>query len=130
MAYQDTAELDRAAAHASKLTASSTWTDKVQYLQQLFGQRLTAVIADVDDTRAVGRWIQGAELPAVAQNRLRDAYHVIKLIELAESRETAQSWFLGMNPNLNDQSPAQLIVDDVASGGEHVLRAARTFLSL
>jgi hypothetical protein len=126
---QNTADLDRAASQALKLTTRSTWSEKAQYLQQLFGQRLAAAITGVDDARTVGRWIRGQEPQTAYRGRLRDAYQVAKLIELAESMETARAWFLGMNPGLDDAPPAQVIAEDPEEGGRRVMKAARSFLT-
>jgi hypothetical protein len=60
---------------------------------------------------------------------LTAAFQVAKLIELATSAEVARAWFLGMNPALNDELPAQVIAEDPTDGGRRVMRAARTFLA-
>ena len=122
-------DLERAAAQALQLVTRSTWAEMASYLQQLFGQRLTAAITGVEDARTVGRWIRGQEPQTSYRARLRDAYQVATLIELAESRETARAWFLGMNPSLNDAPPAQVIAEDLQEGGRRVMKAARTFLT-
>ena len=122
-------DLERAANQALQLVTRSSWAEMASYLQQLFGQRLTAAITGVDDARTVGRWIRGQEPQTAFRGRLRDAYQIAKLIELAESRETARAWFMGMNPSLNDAPPAQVIAEDVQEGGRRVMKAARTFLT-
>ena len=121
-------DLESAANQALQLVTRSTWAEMASYLQQLFGQRLTAAITGVEDARTVGRWIRGQEPQTAYRGRLRDAYQVAKLIELAESRETARAWFLGMNPSLSDAPPAQVIAEDLQEGGRRVMQAARTFL--
>jgi hypothetical protein len=121
--------LDVVATQALQLAIRSTWAEKALYLQQLFGQRLAAAITGVDDARTVGRWIRGQEPQTANRSRLRDAYQIAKLIEIAESKETAQAWFLGMNPGLNDEPPAQVIAEDPDEGGKRVMKAARTFLT-
>lgn len=122
-------DLERAANQALQSATRSSWAEMASYLQQLFGQRLTAAITGVDDARTVGRWIRGQEPQHAYRGRLRDAYQVAKLIELAESRETARAWFLGMNPSLNDAPPAQVIAEDLQEGGRRVMKAARSFLA-
>ena len=52
-------DLERAANQALQLVTRSSWAEMASYLQQLFGQRLTAAITGVDDARTVGRWIRG-----------------------------------------------------------------------
>jgi hypothetical protein len=126
---QNIAELERAASQAEKLTSRSTWSEKARYLQELFGQRLAAAVTGVDDARTVGHWIHGREPDPAYHSRLRDAYQVTKFIELAESKETAQAWFFGMNPGLGDISPAQVIAEDLETGGRRVMKATRTVLT-
>jgi hypothetical protein len=121
--------LEFAASRAHQAVIRSTWADKAKYLQELFGQRLAAAITGVDDARTVGRWIRGQEPQHAQRERLRDAYQTAMLIELAESRETAKAWFLGMNPGLNDEPPAQVIAEDAQNGGKRVMKAARSFLA-
>jgi hypothetical protein len=98
----------------------------VTYLQDVLGQRLTAVVAGVADAKAVGKWAKGQRLPHPdAELRLRHAYQVAQLLIQAESAETVRAWFLGMNPDLDDEAPAVVLGKDPA----RVLQAARTFLA-
>lgn len=123
-------DLDRAANAAHDAVTKTSWSDKARYLQQMFGQREAAVITGVSDAKTVGRWIRGDQSPQPAQQRrLAAAFQVAKLIELATSTDVARSWFLGMNPGLNDELPAQVIAEDIDEGGKRVMRAARTFLA-
>jgi hypothetical protein len=97
-----------------------------EYLQDLFGKRLTAVIAGVTDPALVGEWALGAsEPPADAERQLRVAFDVAESLIQAESRQTVQTWFMGMNRLLDDRAPALVIADDPAA----VQRAARSFLA-
>lgn len=121
--------LEFAASRAHQAVIRSTWAEKARYLQELFGQRLTAAMTGVDDARTVGRWIRGQEPQVAQRERLRDAYQIAKLIEIAESKETAKAWFLGMNPGLDDEPPAQVIAEDLQEGGKRVMKAARTFIT-
>ena len=121
--------LELAAARAHQAVVSSSWAEMAKYLQELFGQRLAAAITGVDDARTVGRWIRGQEPQHAQRERLRDAYQVAILIETAESREVARAWFLGMNPDLNDEPPAQVIAEDPWNGGKLVMKAARSFIA-
>jgi hypothetical protein len=122
-------DLQRLAEEALLITTRSSWSDKARYLQQLFGQRLAAAITGVGDAKTVGRWIRGQEPQVAYRQRLTNAFHIAKLIELGMSKETARAWFLGMNPDLDDELPAQVIADDAAEGGKRVMRAARSFLA-
>jgi hypothetical protein len=100
-------------------------SDVVAYLQDLFGGRLTAVIARVQDANLIGQWAQGeGEPPGETERTLRAAYQVARLLRQAESEQTVQSWFMGMNPHLDDRAPALVIGQDPRS----VLQAARALL--
>jgi hypothetical protein len=95
-------------------------------LQELFGQRLVAVIAGVKDVKAVGRWARGDDIPRdQAAAALQNALHVVELLRSQEDDETIRSWFRGMNPDLGDRSPALVVRDQP----ENVVQAARAFLS-
>jgi hypothetical protein len=95
-------------------------------LQELFGQRLTAVIAGVSDVRAIGRWARSEREPQPEHERhLRDAYQIAQLLLSVESPSTVRLWFTGMNPLLDDRSPALVVGEDPVQ----TLRAARAFLA-
>jgi hypothetical protein len=95
-------------------------------LQDLLGQKMTAVIAGVSDARAVSEWARGTRRPhPKAEERLRNAYQIAKLLEADESRETVRAWFIGMNPDLDDHPPALVIAENPV----RVLQAARIFLA-
>lgn len=98
-------------------------------LQELFGQRITAVMTGVDDPKTVGRWVRGQQPQPAHYDRLQAAFHVVSLLEIAESAQVARAWFLGMNPDLDDQSPASVLADDPTEGGRRIMRAAHSFLA-
>jgi hypothetical protein len=102
----------------------------VQELRGALGARLVAVIAGVVETRAVHQWADGTrELKSSAtEDRLRLAYHLWKLITQRDSDRVAQAWFTGLNPKLDDASPARLLRDgDLEEEGPRLLAAARAF---
>ncbi len=91
--------------------------------------RLAAYVTGVDATRTVARWAQGetARLRADHATRLRTAYEIVRLLEYAhESPETIQAWFLGMNPVLDDRSPARALHEGDHAGAR---AAAVAFLA-
>lgn len=95
-------------------------------LQDILGQRLVAVIAGISDAKAVGKWARGARSPHPdTEQRLRHAYQIVQLLLEQESAETVRAWFVGMNPDLDDQAPALVVEKDPAG----VLQAARDFLA-
>lgn len=92
------------------------------YLQEILGQKLIAHVADVSDPSAVAMWTPQAE----HDKRLRCAYETVQLLVTRESPDTVRAWFLGLNPQLGDQSPAQSIR---AGDFRDVLMAAKAFLA-
>lgn len=101
--------------------------DVAGLLQDVLSRRVTAHIAGVGDGKTVTRWASGAITEVrdpVVEQRLRAAYEVTLLLLHTEGPETVRAWFLGMDPYLNDESPA-----DVLRAGrfQDVLAAARSF---
>jgi|SRR6266568_7573496 len=95
-------------------------------LEEVLGQRLTAVVAGSKDARKIRAWAQGRRAPPVeAERRLRDAYAVVDLLLEVEAPETVRGWFCGMNPNLDDQPPVLAL----ATMPQEVLQAARAFVA-
>lgn len=96
----------------------------------MLGARLVAYLGSVRETRAVNQWAEGTREPsAEVQQRLRVALQVALTLADAESPQIAQAWFQGLNPQLDDRSPARLIREgDVDEVGPSVIAAARAFL--
>jgi hypothetical protein len=65
---------------------------------------------------------------ATVVQRLRTAFYIAGLLSEREGSATVQSWFPGMNPQLDDRSPAWVLrenpLDEVA---RDVISAARAF---
>jgi hypothetical protein len=104
----------------------------VEELRSILGARLVAYLGGVKETRAVREWAQGSReiQDPRTQQRLRLAYQVGRLITLRDSPGVAQAWFQGLNPDLEDRSPAWLLREgDIADVGPRLLAAARTFAS-
>lgn len=83
------------------------------------------------DTRTVRQWAEGTRAiggPAT-RSRLQTAYRAANLIAGRDSTRVAQAWFQGLNPFLDDVSPARLLVeaDDQGDADARVLAAARQF---
>jgi hypothetical protein len=98
-------------------------------LRDVLTPRLAAYVTGVDATRTVARWAQGetARLRADHATRLRTAYEIVRLLERAhESPGTIQAWFLGMNPVLDDRSPARALREGDHAGAR---AAAVAFLA-
>lgn len=116
------------AAHQRAIRAP--FADVARELRELLGARLVAYIGGVRNTRAVREWVEGARAPSEEeQQRLRLALQVALLITQADDKEIAQAWFQGMNPQLEDRSPARLLRDAALDdAGPAVIAAARAFL--
>jgi len=102
----------------------------VKDLRDLLGAKLVAYVAGVRETRAVRQWAEGTRRiqdPAVEQ-RLRLAYQATQIIAERDDAAVAQAWLQGLNPQLDDRSPARLLRDgDIDEVGATVLAAARSF---
>jgi hypothetical protein len=96
----------------------------------LLGPRLVAYIAEVKDTRSVRAWATGANEPRPPiPERLRLALRVALMIADHDDPHVAQAWFQGLNPQLNDRSPAQMLRDgDLGEVGPEIIAAARAFV--
>lgn len=115
---------DAAAAHVRSVELPIS--DVVAALQSQLGQALLRVIAD-RDTRTLTRWVNGtARPPQAAERLLRDTFQVVELLTSAESSEVTRAWFMGMNPQLEDESPAETLA---AGRSRDVMAAARAFLN-
>jgi hypothetical protein len=99
-------------------------------LTDLLGGRLVAYVGGVKETRAVRQWIEGDRQPqGDTEARLREALIVAIMLSKKEKVGTIQAWFQGLNPLLDDRSPARLLRDgDLAKIGPEVRSAARAFL--
>ena len=110
------------AAHRHSVQVSDR--DLVAALIDKLGVSIVAFMVDRDKT-TVRRWAKGeSALPLEANRALRLVYQVFKLLESVESDHTIRAWFIGMNPQLGDQSPAEAVRDDNL---KDVLEAARAF---
>jgi len=101
--------------------------DIARYLQETLGQKLVAFMAGVADPKRVGRWAQGTQAPREdAERKLRAAFQIFHLLLAEDSVHVVRAWFIGMNPQLEDDSPAEAIRDGHL---KEALAAARAFVS-
>jgi len=102
----------------------------VKALRDLLGARLVAYLGGVQETRAVRQWADGTRTlqDQTDERRLRLAYQIATLVAENDSAEVVQAWFQGLNPQLEDRSPARLLREgDLDEVGPVVLSAARAF---
>jgi hypothetical protein len=104
----------------------------VSRLRELLGAQLVAYLGSVQETRAVRQWADGEREPSGATTqRLRIAYQVAGLLAERDTVRVIQAWFQGMNPQLDDVSPARLLrTEDLEIAGPQVLAAARSFAAV
>ena len=97
------------------------------FLQDVLGQKLVAYMAGVSDPKTVGRWAKGDREPrGAAEHRLREAYTIFQLLQTKESPHTVRAWFVGLNPQLDDESPAKAMSEGRT---RDALVAAKSFLA-
>jgi hypothetical protein len=82
----------------------------------------------VKDGKTVARWAQGTvtDLRQEAEQRLRAAYEIASLLAQFESPQTIRAWFMGLNPHLDDVSPAAALREGRLA---EALAAARAFVA-
>jgi hypothetical protein len=111
-----------------RTTVESSIADIAAFLQDALGQKLVAFMVGVDDPKTVGRWAGEKRLPRdiEVERKLRDAYQIFRLLLTKESPYTVRAWFVGLNPQLDDESPATAIREGRT---RDVLVAAKAFLA-
>jgi hypothetical protein len=115
------------AARAHRQTVESSPADVARFLQDALGQKLVAYIAHVSGPRTVAHWVAGDRNPgAGAEERLRAAFYIFRLLSEAESSHVVRAWFAGMNPGLDDTAPATAIRE---GNMRDAVAAAKAFLA-
>lgn len=102
--------LRTAAEDAHRKAVEAAPAQVAAYLQDALGQKLVAYLAGVSDPKAVGRWASEDRNPrSDTEERLRAAFQIFQLLLTAEAPQTIRAWFMGLNPQLDDESPARAI---------------------
>jgi hypothetical protein len=116
-----------ASREAHRQTTESTIEQITSFLEEVLGRKLVAKLAGVQDPKAVGRWASGERAPrAASEERLRIAYQVFRLLLAEESKFTIRAWFIGLNPQLNDESPLLAIQE---GRFQEVMVAAKAYVA-
>ncbi|MEO8907780.1 MAG: hypothetical protein ABI310_06835 [Microbacteriaceae bacterium] len=98
----------------------------VGHIQSVLGRELLALITGKDG-RTVTRWISGPQRPPRAEEKLiRDTFQVLEVLLTVQDPSVVRAWFMGMNPQLDDQSPAEVLAE---GGVRDVMAAARAFIN-
>lgn len=125
-----TATPARPGLHAHALATRLDAPVLVKELRDLLGAKLVAYLGGVRETRAVRQWAEGTRSiqDNTDERRLRLAYQIAVLIAERDAPDVIQAWFQGLNPALEDRSPARLLREgDLDEVGPAVLGAARAF---
>lgn len=107
-----------------------SFPEVAEELRSILGAKLCAYLGSVKETRAVNEWAENKREPSFdVQRRLRLALQVVLPISELDGQEVAQAWLQGLNPQLEDRSPARLIREgDLDEVGPVVIAAERAFL--
>jgi hypothetical protein len=112
---------------AHRKTVEADIADIAGFLSENFGQKMVAYLADVSDPKTVSRWASGEQKPRhAAEERLRSAYQAFQLLQSADSPHTVRAWFIGLNPQLKDHSPARAVREGL---NHQVIVAAKSFMA-
>lgn len=115
------------AEQAHRKTVEWNISDIAKYLQDALGATLVAYMAGVADSKAVGAWATGERTPRPpATERLRTAFQVFHLLQDEDSPHTVRAWFIGLNPQLDDESPATALREGRL---KDVVVAARAYMA-
>jgi hypothetical protein len=124
---QSSALSERLELSAHRAATATPFAELVRDLSETLGKKLTAYLAGVKDTRAIERWISGAEPYKGAGERLRRAYAVALTLGARDRPRVVRAWFTGLNPKLDDRSPIRLLAEGTEDEARSVLSAARAF---
>jgi hypothetical protein len=121
---------DRRDLTAQARAGRASFAEVVAELRSVLGAPLVAYLGSVKETCAVREWAEGERQPREeVSHRLRVALEVAVPLAEAESPEIAQAWFQGLNPQLDDRSPARILREgELEDVGPAVIAAARAFL--
>ncbi|GAC1427334.1 MAG: hypothetical protein NVSMB64_33260 [Candidatus Velthaea sp.] len=100
-------------------------------LADILGKKLTAYLAGVKDTRTIDAWsADRGDARKLDEQRIRLALQVALMLRTGDHPRVVQSWFVGINPQLDDRSPARILREgDIDKDAADVVAAARAFLA-
>lgn len=100
----------------------------LEKLVATLGKSLTASIVG-RDLKTIGRWLAGqGPRRDDEKRRVWDLLQIVELLLATNSPSTVCAWFIGMNPELDDESPAKVLGEDDGRG-RSVMAAARAFVT-
>jgi len=113
---------------AHEATIRTSTAEIARMVSDVLTRDLTAYMVKVSDPGTINRWIGEQAKPRTkSEQKLRLTYEIIHLLRAAEhSDETVRAWFLGLNPHLDDDPPAEAIREGRL---KETLAAARAFIA-
>nr|MBS1901994.1 hypothetical protein [Actinomycetota bacterium] len=100
--------------------------------QHALGAKLVAYIAGVDSTGTIRDWVDSTCVPTIETiETLRLTYRIVRRMEQSAGGPAIAAWFQGMNPLLEDRSPARVLRESVDHAGRaqlEVLVAAESWV--
>ncbi|MFC6704621.1 hypothetical protein [Flexivirga alba] len=109
----DTSDLIKERSTAHRPATVAPWAQAVSVLSEALGSQLVAHIAGVSP-ETVSRWASGkARNPNIeSERKVRLAFRIFTELSSVEERHTIRAWFIGANPYLGEDSPAQALIND------------------
>jgi hypothetical protein len=113
------------AREAHRKSVKWSFDHMAEFLRDQLGLKLVGHMAKVDP-KTVAHWAQGQTPRPEAEKRVRLAFQVFQLLQADDDAHTVRAWFIGINPQLDDQAPA----DAVRAGRlEDVWVAAQAYIA-
>ena len=117
--------------NATAFEASSDFANKVTMIVATIGTSLAAFTLGTKPS-TVSRWANRANSPKnlETERRIENLYRVLKFLlddgtkAPQRSRHEVRAWLMGMNPHLDDASPAERVL---AGEYKEVMAAARAY---
>jgi hypothetical protein len=102
--------------------------EAAESLQRLLTGRVTAYVVGVKDVKTITRWATGevTDIRVESEQRLRTAYEIMTLLLRFDGPTTVRAWFIGSNPHLADDAPADAIHEGRL---QDAMGAARSFVA-
>lgn len=130
MAIARATTLPRPGLEAHRQAITMPFPKLVAALTKIIGRKLSAYVAGVKDVRTVDGWIKGNSSYGDAEERLRMAFQVVRMLSDHDSPRIVQAWLAGVNPELGDRIPLRLLREgDLNVVGPEVMAAARAFIA-
>jgi hypothetical protein len=97
---------------AHRTTVNRSISEMAKFLQDSLGTGLLMYLVDVKDPKTISRWANG-QVDSIrnldVERRLRATNQIVEILLEIDSARTIRGWFLGMDPTLDDESPADVI---------------------